>query len=202
MNGKKALLVVDIQNDFCPGGSLAINQGDRIIKPINELISAFGKARLPVLFTRDWHPVDHCSFKTRGGPWPPHCVRGTYGARFHSSLRIPPKAIVISKGTKRNFDAYSGFEGTELAEQLRGLGASELIVCGLATDYCVRNTVLDAIEHGFEATIVTDCTRGVNIVRTDSANSLRRMASKGANRLSSRDILRMLSRRVAVSSSS
>jgi nicotinamidase/pyrazinamidase len=202
MSRKKALIVVDIQNDFCPGGSLAIKQGDRIIKPINELISAFEKARLPILFTRDWHPVDHCSFKARGGPWPPHCVMGTYGARFHPSLKVPPKAIVINKGTKRNSDAYSGFQGTELAGRLRALGARELLVCGLATDYCVKNTVLDAIEQGFGATVIVDCTKGVNLVRTDSANAVRSMTSKGANKLSSHDALRKVSRRVAVSSSS
>ena len=202
MSRKKALIVVDIQNDFCPGGSLAIKQGDRIIKPINELISAFEKARLPILFTRDWHPVDHCSFKARGGPWPPHCVQGTYGARFHPSLDVPPKAIVINKGTKRNSDAYSGFQGTELAERLRASGVHELFVCGLATDYCVKNTVLDAIEQGFGATVIVDCTKGVNLVRTDSANAVRSMTSKGANKLSSHDALRKVSRRVAVSSSS
>jgi len=198
LSGEKALVVVDVQNDFCPGGSLAVKQGDIIIQSINELVSGFEDARLPTVFTRDWHPANHCSFVTRGGQWPPHCVRGTFGARFHPSLKIPPKAIIISKGTKSDSDAYSGFQGTDLADRLRSAGARELFVSGLATDYCVKSTVLDALEQGFGATVIVDCTKGVNLARADSANAIREMVSRGAKRLNSHDILKMLSRRVAI----
>jgi len=198
MKGAKALVVVDLQNDFCPGGALEVKEGDGIVARINELVTAFEKGELPVAFTRDWHPDDHCSFRARGGMWPPHCVQGTPGAEFHPSLRVPSKAIVISKGTSRDRDAYSGFQETDLAERLRRAGASDLFMGGLATDYCVKNTVLDALELGFKACIITDCIRAVNLKRADGANAVRLMVTKGATRASSSDILKKLSRRVAV----
>ena len=127
MRGAKALVVVDLQNDFCPGGALEVKEGDKIVALINELVSAFEKDDLPVAFTRDWHPTDHCSFRARGGMWPPHCVQGTPGAEFHPSLRVPSKAIVISKGTSRDHDAYSGFQETDLAERLRRVGVTRIV---------------------------------------------------------------------------
>ncbi len=202
MRGAKALVVVDLQNDFCPGGALEVKEGDKIVALINELVSAFEKDDLPVAFTRDWHPTDHCSFRARGGMWPPHCVQGTPGAEFHPSLRVPSKAIVISKGTSRDRDAYSGFQETDLAERLRRVGVRELFVGGLATDYCVKNTVLDALELGFKVYIITDCIKGVNLKRVDGANAVRLMAMKGATKVTSSGLLKKLSRRVTVSSSS
>jgi nicotinamidase/pyrazinamidase len=202
MKGTKALVVVDLQNDFCPGGTLEVKDGDKIVAPINELVVAFEKDGLPIAFTRDWHPRDHCSFKARGGMWPPHCVQGTSGAEFHPSLRVPSKAIVIRKGTSRDRDAYSGFQDTDLAERLRQVGAGELFVGGLATDYCVKNTVIDALRLGFKVYVITDCIRGVNLKRTDSANAVRLMMTNGAKRASCSNLLKKLSRRVALSSSS
>jgi nicotinamidase/pyrazinamidase len=202
MKETKALVVVDLQNDFCPGGAIPVKEGDKIVAPINELAAAFEESGLPVVFTRDWHPKDHCSFKARGGPWPPHCVQGTPGADFNPSLRIPQDAIVISKGTNRDRDAYSGFQETELAERLRQVGASELYVAGLATDYCVKNTVLDALNLGFRAHLITDCIRGVDVEQGDSSNAIRLMLAKGAKKVNSQDLLRKLNRRVAISSSS
>jgi nicotinamidase/pyrazinamidase len=202
MKGTKALVVVDLQNDFCPGGALEVKDGDKIVAPINELVSAFEKDDLPVVFTRDWHPSDHCSFKAQGGMWPPHCVQGTSGAEFHPSLRVPSEAIIISKGANRDREAYSGFQETDLAGRLRLVGTSELFVGGLATDYCVKNTVLDALELGFKVYFITDCVRGVNLRRTDVANAVRLMEMKGAIGVSSSDILKKFNRRVAFSSSS
>jgi len=201
MRGTKALVVVDLQSDFCAGGALEVKEGDRIIAPINQLVAAFEGDNLPVAFTRDWHPKNHCSFKSQGGMWPSHCVEGTPGAGFHPLLTIPSKAIIISKGTVKDRDAYSGFQETNLAERLEQVGASELFIGGLATDYCVKNTVLDALKLGFKAYIITDCIRGVNLKRTDCANAIRLMVMKGAKRANSSDILKKLNRRVAVSSS-
>jgi len=157
---------------------------------------------LPIAFTRDWHPRDHCSFKAQGGVWPPHCVQRTLGAEFHPSLKVPADAIMISKGMHKDRDAYSGFQETDLAERLRRAGASELFVCGLATDYCVKNTVLDALKLGFDAYVVTDCVKGVNLAQTDSANAIRLMVAEGAKRVIGPGLLKKLNRRVAVSSSS
>jgi nicotinamidase/pyrazinamidase len=197
-----ALIIVDVQRDFCPGGALAVKQGDQIIEPINGLISLFEKKGLPIFLTRDWHPADHCSFRSKGGPWPPHCVKNTPGAEFHPSLHVPKGAAVISKGTKKDIEAYSGFQGTELAERLREAGRNELYVVGLATDYCVKNTVLDGISNGFTVNVISDCVKGVNVKPTDSANAFRSMVANGARETTSESVIRMMSRRVAVSSSS
>jgi nicotinamidase/pyrazinamidase len=202
MNRIKALIVVDMQRDFCPGGALALEGGDTIVETINKLIAGFEKSGLPIAFTRDWHPRNHRSFKDQGGPWPPHCMQGTPGAEFHLSLRVPAGAIMILKGTHEDLDAYSGFQGTDLAERLRKAGVGELFVAGLATDYCVKNTILDALGQGFKANVITDCVSGVNIRKTDSADSLGSMVAMGATEVTSTDVLKMLRRRVAMSSSS
>ncbi|HXW36787.1 MAG TPA: isochorismatase family protein, partial [Nitrososphaerales archaeon] len=141
---KTALVVVDVQRDFCPGGALAVKDGDAMVSRINRLTEAFVSVSMPVYFTRDWHPRNHCSFKGQGGIWPPHCVRGTAGAKFASGLLVPPGAVVISKGTKPDQEAYSGFQGTHLAEMMNDKGVTKIFAVGLATDYCVKNTVLDA----------------------------------------------------------
>ena len=182
---KRALIVVDIQRDFCPGGSLPVTNGDKIIPAVNRLVHKFEKTGLPIFFTRDWHPSNHVSFKANGGPWPPHCVQGTPGANFHPSLAIPKGAQVIDKGTLQTEDAYSGFQGTQLAHELQGHHVNQIYVVGLATDYCVKNTVLDGAANGFETYVVADCIKGVNLKRTDSATALRTMLSRGARRTTS-----------------
>ena len=199
---RRALIVVDVQRDFCPGGALPVKGGDRIVEPVNELISAFEKEGSPVFFTRDWHPADHISFRSRGGPWPPHCVESTPGVGFHPSLHIPDDATVISKGTRKNAEAYSGFQGTSLAEQLRARGVIDVYVSGLATDYCVKNTVLDGISNGFNVELVTDCIAGVNVKPEDSVDAIMTMVAAGAKGTTCEEVVKKMSRRAAVSSSS
>jgi nicotinamidase/pyrazinamidase len=189
---KQALIAVDIQRDFCPGGALPVTDGDKIIPAVNELVRAFEKMGLPVFFTRDWHPKNHMSFKAYGGPWPPHCVQNTRGASFHPSLVIPKGAEVISKGTLQDEDAYSGFQGTELGPELRDLRVGRIYVAGLATDYCVKTTVLDGAAKGFETFVLTDCVKGVNLKKTDSATALRAMLSQGVKETTSDRVLKSL----------
>lgn len=197
-----ALIVVDVQNDFCPGGALAVKDGDKVIPPLNALVDAFTTSNLPVCFTRDWHPPDHSSFRENGGPWPSHCVRNSRGARFYPDLHVPKNALVVSKATEPDKEAYSGFQGTDLSSTLKRMGVTELFVGGLATDYCVKNTVGDALEEGFLVNVLTDCVRGVNLKRTDSAKALRWMKVRGAKERVSENVLKSINRRAAVVSSS
>jgi nicotinamidase/pyrazinamidase len=175
-----ALIVVDVQNDFLPGGALAVPRGDEVIAPLNGYLQQFEQQQLPVFLTRDWHPPRHCSFRDQGGPWPPHCVAGTAGAEFASGLRPPRAARVISKATQAEADAYSGFQGTDLAAQLRALGVRRVVIGGLATDYCVRATVLDALAAGFAAVVLTDAVRAVELRPGDGERSLAEMTAHGA----------------------
>lgn len=177
-----ALLLVDVQNDFVPGGSLAVAQGDRVLEPINRWLARFSQAGLPVFATRDWHPPDHCSFTARGGPWPPHCVAQSPGAAFATGLKVPTDArlTVISKATTRDADAYSGFEGTDLDERLRDAGVRRLFVGGLATDYCVLNTVLDACRLGYDVTVLHCAIRPVEVHPGDGERALAAMSEAGA----------------------
>lgn len=202
MRTKCALIVVDLQRDFCPGGALPVRQGDKIVQPINALVQKFEDQHLPVVFTRDWHPRDHCSFRSQGGVWPPHAVKDSPGAQFHPSLYVPRSATVISKASRKNVEAYSGFEGTDLASRLKTMDVSDLYVAGLATDYCVKNTVIDGIKRGFGVSLVKDCVKGVNLKRTDSASAYRQMLSRGARTTTSQQLLKSMGGRVAVSSSS
>ena len=197
-----ALIVVDVQNDFCPGGALAVKDGDKVIPPLNALVDAFTTSNLPVCFTRDWHPPDHSSFRENGGPWPSHCVRSSRGAGFHPDLHVPKNALVVSKATEPDKEAYSGFQGTELSSTLKRMGVTELFVGGLATDYCVKNTVGDALEEGFLVNVLTDCVRGVNLKRTDSATALKWTKVRGAKERTSEGVLKVINRRAAVMSSS
>lgn len=178
---KKALVIVDLQNNFCPGGSLAVTDGDQILPAVNRLIKDFSIAKLPVFATRDWHPENHCSFIEQGGPWPPHCIQKTRGAEFHSDLLLPEDATIISKGDSMEKDAYSGFEDTSLLQQLREVEVNEIIVCGLATDYCVKATVLDGLEAGLDVTVTEDGVRGVNVNAGDDQKALDEMISAGAH---------------------
>lgn len=175
-----ALIVVDVQNDFLPGGSLAVPRGDRVVAPLVRYAERFAGAGLPVYATRDWHPKDHCSFSAQGGPWPPHCIQDTPGAAFSPGLRLPEGTTVISKADTAGKDAYSGFEGTGLAKQLRARQVRRLFIGGLATDYCVLNTVRDALAEGFEVCLLTDAIRAVNVQPGDSQKALDEMVAKGA----------------------
>jgi len=178
-----ALLIVDVQNDFLPGGNLAVPHGDEVVPALNRAIGAFEAQGLPVYATRDWHPERHCSFRAQGGPWPPHCVAHTRGAEFAPALRLPPAATVISKATSADRDAYSGFEGTDLDRRLRAAGVRRLFVGGLATDYCVLNTVRDALQLGYEVQLLTDAIRAVDVQPGDGQRAEAEMTSLGAQPL-------------------
>ena len=175
-----ALIVVDVQNDFLPGGHLAVPQGDEVVSVLNRYLAAFERARRPIFVTRDWHPVNHCSFKRQGGPWPVHCVAHTQGAAFAPALRLPATAAIISKGITPDKEAYSGFEGTSLEERLRLAGVRRLYVGGLATDYCVLNTVKDGLLHGFGVVLLMDAIRPVNVHESDGPNAEAEMLRLGA----------------------
>jgi nicotinamidase/pyrazinamidase len=176
-----ALILVDIQNDFCPGGALAVAGGDEVVPVANRLIPKFPV----VVSTQDWHPADHCSFHAQGGPWPPHCVQGTPGAELHPALDKSRITFAVRKAFTREADAYSGFAGVDehgrsLDQLLRERGVTALYVVGLATDHCVRATVLDALTHGYKVTVVTDGVRAVNVKPDDGATALKQMAQAGA----------------------
>jgi len=174
-----AFLVVDVQNDFLPGGALGITGGDAIIAPINRLLGAWRKRGLPVYLSRDWHPPGHCSFAAQGGPWPVHCVAGTHGAEFARALAIAPDDVVISKATRPDKDAYSALDGTPLAQALRTRGIKRLFVAGLATDYCVRATGRDARAAGLEVVILVDAVCAVNVQPGDGERALAELAGEG-----------------------
>lgn len=177
---RKALIVVDVQNDFCPGGSLAVAHGDEVVAPLNKLISEFLDRGEPVYKTRDWHSEKTKHFQAYGGIWPVHCVRDTHGAEFHQDLLEDPRATVVSKGMDESADGYSGFDGTNLAQLLREEGVNEVWVGGLATDYCVKHTVLDALREGFEVKALADAMRAVNVNPDDGAQAVEEMRSAGA----------------------
>jgi nicotinamidase/pyrazinamidase len=175
-----ALLVVDAQLDFLPGGRLAVPGGDAVVPVLNAYIAAFVRRGLPVFATRDWHPPDHCSFGERGGPWPPHCVAHSDGARFAPLLDLPCAVTIVSKATEADRDAYSGFEGTDLDRLLRAAGVRRLFVGGLATDYCVLNTVRDARRLGYEVRLLADAIRAVDVRPGDGARAIAQMRELGA----------------------
>ncbi len=177
---KKALIVVDVQNDFCPGGSLAVAHGDEVVAPLNGLIREFLDRGEPVYKTRDWHPAQTKHFAAYGGTWPVHCVQDTTGAEFHPDLSDDPRITVISKGIDESADGYSGFNGTHLGELLREEGVQEVWVGGLATDYCVKETVVDAVREGFAVKALADAMRPVNIKPDDGANAVEEMRKAGA----------------------
>src|SRR6266481_4024393 len=158
-----ALLVVDVQNDFCPGGALGIREGDQIIPILNRWIEEAQRVGARVFASRDWHPRNHVSFKERGGPWPPHCIQETPGAAFHPDLRLPANVQIISKADKPDIESYSAMGGTDLAARFRSEGVKRVWIGGLAQDYCVRATALDAIRQGFDVRVIVDATRAVNL---------------------------------------
>ncbi|MEA5097941.1 MAG: isochorismatase family protein [Burkholderiaceae bacterium] len=175
-----ALLIVDVQNDFLPGGSLAVAGGDQVIPVLNRYIARFERASLPIIATRDWHPADHCSFKSQGGLWPDHCVQGSKGAEFSATLALPPSAWVVSKDVLPQQSTYSGFEQTDLAERLHSSGVVRLFIGGIATDYCVLHTVEDALHAGFSVMLLTDAIRAVELHPGDGDLALRDMCDCGA----------------------
>ena len=176
---RRALVVVDVQNDFCPGGSLAVERGDEVIAPLNRLIEEFLERGEPVYKSRDWHPAKTKHFADYGGTWPVHCVQNTRGAEFHSDLLDDPRIHVVSKGTGDE-DQYSAFDGTTLADELRAQGVTEIWVGGLATDYCVKDTVLDALGEGFKVRALTEAMRAVNLRPGDDARAIEEMRRAGA----------------------
>lgn len=175
-----ALLVVDVQNDFLPGGALPVNAGNAVLAPLNDWIERFAKAALPIFATRDWHPLNHCSFRAQGGPWPPHCIAGTAGADFPSRLKLPPDVQVIGKGTLPQDDAYSGFSGTDLDLRLRRQAIHRLFVGGLATDYCVLATVLEGLRLKYRVVLLAEAIRALNARPGDEARAVSAMRDAGA----------------------
>ena len=175
----RALIVVDFQNDFCPGGALAVPDGDAIAGRLNELAGS-GEYDL-VVATRDWHPPDHGSFAEQGGPWPVHCVAGTPGAELHHALDPTPIDVVVDKGQDRSADGYSGFEATPLADLLREHEVDHVTVVGLATDYCVKNTALDALRAGFGVEVDRSGVRGIDVERGDVERALDEVREAGGS---------------------
>jgi nicotinamidase/pyrazinamidase len=178
-NAKRALIVVDVQNDFCPGGALAVAHGDEVVAPLNKLIEEFLERGEPVFKSRDWHPAKTKHFASYGGTWPVHCVQNTKGAEFHPDLIDDMHIRVISKGLG-DTDCYSAFDETDLALQLQRLGVEEVWVGGLATDYCVKSTVLNALKEGFRVKALADAMRPVNLNPRDGAQAIEDMRSAGA----------------------
>ena len=183
---RPALVIVDVQNDFCPGGALAVPRGDRVVPVLNEYARRFEDAGLPIYASRDWHPRETTHFQSLGGPWPAHCVQDEWGARFHPALVLPPGARLVSKGQGTAEDAYSAFEacdesGTRLSDLLRQLGVTDIFVGGLATDYCVKATVLEGLRSGFGVTLLVDASRGVNVCPGDAEEAIAEMVGAGAD---------------------
>jgi len=181
MQVNKALFVVDLQNDFCPGGALGVPEGDQIIPNINNYVNLFLKKNFPVFVSRDWHPKNTKHFKEAGGPWPAHCIQDTEGAKFHPDFHLPKNATIMSKGTNPDLDGYSVFEARDpqnrsLIEILNSIGIDELYIAGIATDYCVKMTSLDALDNGFVVNVLTDAIKGVD--KNDSEISLKEIVSK------------------------
>lgn len=183
---RRALIVVDVQNDFCPGGTLAVAHGDEVVAPLNRLIREFLERGDTVVKSRDWHPRQTKHFAEFGGTWPVHCVQETHGAEFHPALADDPRILLVSKGTG-DADQYSAFDGTDLARRLRERGVKEVWVGGLATDYCVKQTVLDALREGFKVKAVEDAMRAVNLQPGDDTRALEEMRRAGAEIVESSD---------------
>lgn len=175
-----ALLVVDVQNDFLPGGALGIAGGDAVVPPLNRLLAAWRARGLPVYLTRDWHPRGHCSFAAQGGPWPVHCVAGSSGAEFSPRLERAPDDDVVSKATRVDRDAYSALDGTQLADELVRTGVRRIFIGGLATDYCVRATGLDARAANFDVVVLSDAVCAVDVHPDDGRRALSELAAAGA----------------------
>lgn len=177
---KAALVVVDVQKNFFSGGALSVADGDEIIKPLNKLIAHARSRDMPLAFTRDWHPENHCSFQAQGGPWPPHCVQGTDGAAFHGDLKVPSDATIFSKGDSPDAAACSGFMGTRLAEWLTERKIESVVLGGLTTDYSLKESAFDALENGFRVTVISNAIAAVNTEPDDGTKAIHEMMLRGA----------------------
>jgi nicotinamidase/pyrazinamidase len=180
-----ALLIIDVQNDFCPGGALPVPEGDRVVEPLNRAAKLFATAKLPVVASRDWHPAVTSHFSAYGGIWPSHCIQGSRGAEFHPQLELPQGCLMISKGFETDADSYSAFDGRlpdgrNLQELLAGLGVARLYVGGLATDYCVKESVLAALKAGLQVVVLEDAIAGVEVTAGDSLRAIDEMKAAGA----------------------
>ena len=180
----KALLIIDFQNDFTSGGALEVPGGDEIAEPVKRLAKEFDH----VFATRDWHPADHASFETEGGPWPVHCVQGTHGAELHPAMADIEVEEIVDVGVEREDEGYSGFEKSTLADLLHARDVDEVAVVGLATDYCVRASAIDACREGFDTTVVTDAIRAVEVSPGDGERALEEMKEAGAKLATSREL--------------
>jgi len=175
-----ALVLIDIQNDFLRGGALEVPGGEEVVPVLNRYMKIFEEKGLPIIATRDWHPPDHRSFKQQGGPWPPHCVQETPGAAFAPGLHLPGSVVIVSTGAEAEKEGYSGFEEETLEHHLKRTEAKRLWVGGLATDYCVRHTVLDALRRGYEVLLLEDAVRAVDVTAGDGERAIQEMQSEGA----------------------
>ena len=197
MKKNYALLIVDVQNDFCPDGKLAVPEGDAIVPMLNKYISIFSRNKWPVFASRDWHPKKTVHFKDFGGQWPEHCIQDTSGAKFHPLLRLPEDAIILSGGMHPDEDGYSAFQavdsgGNEFTHLLNTFSIKELFVGGLATDYCVKWSVLDALKFGFNVLLLADAIIGVVLKPKDSEAAIEEMVSLGAKKMTFEKLSRML----------
>lgn len=174
-----ALVIVDVQNDFLPGGSLAVPHGREVVRVLLRYVTLFQSKKLPIFASRDWHPADHCSFRDQGGIWPPHCLAGSTGAGVPPDLPLPPSTVIVHKATAADKDAYSAFEETTLDAALRARGVRRLFVGGLATDYCVLNTVRDAVALGYVVVLLMDAIRAVNVQPEDGRRAEEEMMRLG-----------------------
>lgn len=185
---KKALLIVDVQNDFCPAGALGVPEGDKIVGVINRYIKIFVQKKLPVFASCDWHPVRTKHFRDFGGTWPAHCIQNTAGAAFHPQLKLPKDKIILYKGMDPQEDSYSVFQAQDINAQpfpkiLHNMGIKELYVAGLATDYCVKATVLDALKNSLRVKLLSDAIKGVDLKPDDSKSAIKEMVKKGAQKI-------------------
>jgi nicotinamidase/pyrazinamidase len=182
---RDALIVVDVQRDFCPGGALAVPRGDEVVPVINRILGLGGWL---MVATRDWHPPDHCSFTPQGGIWPVHCVAGTPGAAFHPELDAARVRHLVSKATTKEAEAYSGFQGTDLQILLVRQGIRRIFICGLATDYCVKATALDGKKAGLGVIVLEDAIRGIEVSPGDCAAAMVHMRAAGIQVVESTDL--------------
>jgi nicotinamidase/pyrazinamidase len=175
MKKSDCLMITDLQNDFCPGGALAVAEGDLLVEPVNQLMPLFPH----VIASQDWHPKNHCSFKSQGGPWSPHCIQNTRGADFHPKLNKQGIHFRVHKAQFPDRDAYSAFQETDLKEELVKRKVKRIFLTGLATDYCVKHTALDALKHGFDVVVLTDLVRAIDAQPGDGEKALREIEKAG-----------------------
>jgi nicotinamidase/pyrazinamidase len=193
MKTKKALLIVDMQIDFCPGGALGVPGGDTIVPRVNRYIKIFQKKKLPIFLSRDWHPIKTRHFKDFGGVWPVHCIHNSKGSAFHPKVKVPKEGIFLYKGMDPEKDSYSVFQaedesGMAFANLLKVLGVTELYIGGLATDYCVRFTSIDALKRGFKVKLLIDAMRGVDLKARDSEKAIKEAVKLGAKKVTIKNV--------------